>query len=185
MTKSPASSRFKKTNISSLSATFNGYDVFDPDYNVDLSLRTKLSTEGYDKLNEIIRSNVYQIYKEKMMPFCEELNENARIVGREESVSTASNEITETEIKDEKEISTNLSDPPELGENWRVDPKNLQNDEILNEILKLEAAFENQRKINQEMRSEIELIRLAAKRMELEKNGLYLELKNKETGMTD
>lgn len=179
MTKSPS------TKPKKLTATINGYDIFDPDNNVDFSLRTKLSTEGYDKLNQIIKTNVIQIYKERMKPFCDELNENARIVGRDTISFSASKDLSTQDLKNEEETELNSAESFGKNENWRVDPKNLPNDEILNEILKLEAAFEKQRKINQDLRSEIEIIRLAAKRMELEKNGLYLELKKKETGFSD
>lgn len=179
MTKSPSSTRFKK-----LTATINGYDIFDPDNNVDSSLRAKLSSEGYDKLNEIIRSNVIQIYKERMTPFCEELNENARIIDQDINSNSKVN-ISFTQDKEEEETISNVDNQQVLNGNWRKDPKNMTNNEILDEILKLEVAFEKQRKLNQDMRSEIEIIRLAAKRMELEKNGLYLELKKKETGFTD
>lgn len=179
MTKSP-STRTKK-----LSTSINGYDIFDQDNNIDSSLRAKLSTEGYDKLNQIIQTNVIQIYKERMKPFCEELNENAKIVGRNTIFESNSKVISNQNSRSDEDFKANSIESPQKSENWRIDPKNLQNDEILNEILKLETAFEKQRRENQELRSEIEIIRLAAKRMELEKNGLYLELKKKETGFTD
>lgn len=148
--------KIQKVKISEISELFNSTN------NVDASLRAKLSPEGYSRLNQIIAKNVQQAYYQRMKPLRATLLENRELVEQKNNFSTP------------------LASGNQNTKNWRKNPNNLTDEQLIEEIIKLNDLVNIQLSENQNLKGEVEIIRLAAEQMEIERQNLFLTLKEME-----
>ncbi|OHT03215.1 hypothetical protein TRFO_29457 [Tritrichomonas foetus] len=148
-----------------------GYVIDDKD--VDESLRQKMSTEGYDKLNVMINDKVIKSYQKSMSAYSQFMLDNARIIGRIDDAQ-GSPKSARSKFDDSDYLNGDEG-------NWRLDPETLDDNELFEETMQLQKTLEKQQEKNEEARNEIQILSLAVRRIDLEKQGLYLKLRRKET----
>lgn len=132
----------------------------------DKTLKKALSKRGYDELNHVLAENVPEVYKYEMLPICGNFLDNARKLGRVYYT-------THGQIPEEKELDGT----------WRKDPRLMNDMEIFNENLQLAEAIEKVKKENDQLRQELQILDPAMRRYDLEKQCVYLELMQEETGL--
>jgi hypothetical protein len=109
-----------------------------------------------------------------MLPVCHALRENADRLGR--LIYRHSPRVS---------VKSSARQPPApAGDgDWRKDPELLTNTELLAECAKLEALIQRQTAENDRARAELAILDPAVRRYDLEKQFVYIELMNEETGL--
>jgi len=126
----------------------------------DNILKDSLSSRQYDELCEKISTGVTATYKKLITPFCRQLLDNERIIGR----------IVDPEIDGFYENDSN----------WFKDPKNLTSFEIFQETSKLLSRIRNLKKVNTQAKDDLELLKLAKGTLDLDIGYRVVELIMKE-----
>jgi hypothetical protein len=111
-------------------------------------------------------------YRKKMLPASAGLRDNADRLGRL--------------IRRRKPPSSTKSSAQRIatraGE-WRKDPEMLTDEELMVACVELEALIQKQRTENDQAREELEILGPAVRRLDIEKQFVYIELMSEETGL--
>lgn len=113
------------------------------------------------------------------MPVCDAFLDNARKIGKVRvresySVSSASPKKQKKQQMEEEQVNDG---------SWRKDPRLMSDEELFEETLWLSQAIKQQRKANDQARTELQILDPAMRRYDLEKQCVYLELFQEETGI--
>jgi hypothetical protein len=111
-------------------------------------------------------------YRQKMRPVCDALIDNADRLGRL--------------VHHHSPLSNAMSHPSSGGSSemgWRKDPAFLTDAELESECRTLEALLLRKTTANRQARAELDILDPAVRRYDLEKQFVYIELMNEETGL--
>ena len=138
-------------------------------------LKQHLSKRKYDELNSVIFRSVPKMYLNEMQEICPNLIENAKVLGhvyKEDSNSDDENDEMQDPTKStERLIKKNKKIP-------KKDLSTVSDADLFMSIVELEQAIILQRKENEKLLQEIQLLDPAMRQLDLEKQGLFTELMN-------
>ena len=139
----------------------------------DQWLRNHLSERKYDELNSAIFRSVPQVYLREMEGVCQNLIQNAKILGHiyESEDQTNGEQIIDINISTEKLIMNEQKIP-------KKDLSKISDADLYMSVVELEKAIRAQRKYNAKLLQEIQLLDPAMRQLDLEKQGLFVELMN-------
>lgn len=143
---------------------------------LDRSLRNALPSSKYDELRYSISNGVPEFYKQKMLPVCDVFLDNARKIGKVHVREATS--VSSSPRKQKMQETEQVNDG-----SWRKDPRFMSDEELFEETLWLSQAIKYQRKANDQARTELQILDPAMRRYDLEKQCVYLELFEEETGI--
>ena len=134
---------------------------------VDENLKKFLQPDEFDELNATITNDVIKQYNARMKGVNSFMMENAGEIDNYHS---------------QFDVMSLLSAPEDSDiYQWRLDPATLTDEELFEETMKLQKYISSQLKRNEEIRSEIQILTLAVKRIEQEKQGMFQLLYKKES----
>ena len=136
-------------------------------------LRNHLSDKKYDELNSAIFRSVPQIYLQEMEGVCKNLIQNAKILGHiyETDGNHENDNIIDINISTEKLIMKDQKIP-------KKDISKMSDTDLYMSVVELEKAIKAQRRYNAKLLQEIQLLDPAMRQLDLEKQGLFVELMN-------
>lgn len=133
-------------------------------------LRANLSEKKFDELNATIFRTVPETYQREMEDVCQNLIENASILG------------TIYDCEDRGPAYKKYD--PYLNEKIpKKDVSQMSDTELYMATVELEQAIRSQRERNEKLLQEVQLLDPAMRQLDLEKQGYFIELTNIERGI--
>jgi hypothetical protein len=134
------------------------------------------SAEGSFSSDSPVRPDIPPAYRQIMRPVCGALIDNADRLGR------LIYRRSPIQARVVRSCAGHSSAQANDGE-WRKDPALLTDAELASECCKLEALIGSQKAENRQARAELDILDPAVRRYDLEKQFVYIELMNEETGL--
>lgn len=129
---------------------------------VDEELVALFAPQRYDRINHAVSERVCETYRHELYSSCKSLLENDRILGR----------AVRRSADDDEDNARN--------QEWDRDPATMSNAELFKARVALEERIEQQRRLNEQYRGELEILELAAKRAEWEVGCQLAQLEHEE-----